>query len=420
MSDEKKKSIRTLLLNHPEDSRPVEDVALAPPLVMSTTYAWREEMLDTEALAQEVLDGGDPSKLPYWFYSRMEEPVACALEEKIALAEGAQAACCFASGMGAISSVFMSLLRQGDEMIAHPTLYGETLSIIEDWLPRMGISCKFIDLNNIDELRGALSPSVKVVHLETPVNPTVTLVDIAAVSRAMKESYSPASLVVDSTFATPFCQRPIDLGADVVVHSLTKNISGFGTSLGGAAAMSAKLRPLIAYHRANFGSVLSAPVAWNMLVHGLPTLVARVCMQQKTARQIAAFLENHPKVEFANWPGLPSHPQHELARKQMIDFDGNFAPGTVMFFNLRAGERELETGRRFLEHIAKNADSVCVAVSLGHTRTLIEHPWSMTHFILPDRAKLEKGVLPGGMRLSIGLEHPDDIIADLDDALNTI
>ena len=420
MTKGKKKSIQTLLLNQPGGYKPSDTSALVPPLVLSTTYAWSPDNLNSEALAQEVLNSGDISRFPFWLYSRMEEPVTSALEEKLAIAEGAEAACVFASGMGAISSVFLSFLRQGDEIIAHPTLYGESHSFIEDWLPRMGIAYKYVDLNDIAALKRAISSKTKVVHCESPNNPIVTLVDISAISRAIKESGVNAKLTVDSTFATPFCQRPLELGADVVIHSMTKNISGFGTSLGGAAICGKELRPVLTYHRANFGAVLSAPVAWNILVFGLPTLAARIKFQQESAGKVAAFLESHPKVKFVNYPGLKSHPQHEIALRQMRDYDGNFAPGTMMFFNLRAHGSDIEAGRKFLARLAEDAQAVCVAVSLGHTRTLVEHPWSMTHFIIPERQKLEKGVLPGGMRLSIGLEHPDDIMADLEEALKAI
>jgi cystathionine beta-lyase/cystathionine gamma-synthase len=224
---------------------------------------------------------------------------------------------------------------------------------------------------------------------------------------------------VDSTFATPFCQRPITLGIDFVVHSLTKGIGGFGTDIGGVVIGPRWSKDMLMLYRKDFGGVLSAKSAWPVLVQGLPTLAVRMRQMQQTAGIVAEYLTTRPELEKIRFPGLPSFPQRELAMRQMVDYDGNFAPGAMIYFVMK-GKTPLDSLKKageLINHIAKNAYCITLAVSLGNIRTLIEHPGSMTHSAIPAEEQLAKGLDPGGIRLSIGLEPSADIISDLGTSL---
>jgi len=227
--------------------------------------------------------------------------------------------------------------------------------------------------------------------------------------------------VVDNTFATPFCQRPIEQGVDFVVHSLTKGIGGFGTDMGGVVIGKKKFRDRILLFRKDFGAVLNTKSAWAILTYGLPTLGLRQRHQIQSATRIAEYLVSHPKIEFVNYPGLKEYKHYEVAKKQMIDFNGNFAPGSLLFFALKGSTpaEAKENGKRFMDYIANNSYTMTLAVSLGHTRTLIEHPASMTHSVVPPEKLIERGIDAGGVRLAIGLENCDDILMDLEIALKS-
>jgi cystathionine beta-lyase/cystathionine gamma-synthase len=369
--------------------------------------------------------GGEPHA-PIYIYDRLDEPVRGMLEENLALAEGSEVGVCFATGMGAISAALGVLSKSGDRIVAHKTLYGCTYSLFANWYPRLGIEVDFVDLRDLDALERALEPSnVEVVYFETPVNPTLDLIDIQAVSevvRRVNRRRDPrvrrVFVVVDNTFATPYAQRPLEHGAQVVVHSLTKNLNGFGTDMGGAVACHSKLQPDLLLYRKDFGAPLAPKSAWPVLVHGLPTLPVRFRRQQETALRVARHLEAHPAVKRVSYPGLPSHPQHELAQRQMRTREGDFAPGTLVYFVLEGDpETACARGARAIDHLAEDALSVTLAVSLGQVRTLVEHPSSMTHAPIPVEDQVAAGIDPGGIRLSLGLEHPDDILQDLDRAL---
>jgi cystathionine beta-lyase/cystathionine gamma-synthase len=264
--------------------------------------------------------------------------------------------------------------------------------------------------------------------MESPVNPTLKLVDLHAVAEiaAAANTGRPADerlhTVVDSTFATPFCQRPITLGIDFVVHSLTKGIGGFGTDIGGVVIGPAWSQDLLLLYRKDFGGVLSAKSAWPVLVQGLPSLVVRMRQMQTSALEVATFLAGRPEIASVAYPGLPGFPQAELARRQMVDYDGNFAPGSMIYFVMRSPTpaEGLAFAERFINHVAKHAYCVTLAVSLGNIRTLIEHPGSMTHSAVPAEEQIAKGLDPGGIRLAIGLEKPADIIRDLQASLESV
>jgi methionine-gamma-lyase len=231
-------------------------------------------------------------------------------------------------------------------------------------------------------------------------------------------------IVVDNTFATPYCQRPLEHGVDLVVHSLTKGIGGFGTELGGVVIGAGGYFNQLMMYRKDFGGVLSPKNAWPILVYGLPTLATRMVNQQKSAMHVAEFLMHQPKIGRVIYPGLANFAQHELAKRQMTTADGTFAPGSMLYFELKGKDGDPKgaaaAAERFVDHVAEKAYTVTLAVSLGQIKTLIENPFSMTHAVVPEEEKLRSGLKPGGIRLSLGLEDWHDIIADLHDALEVV
>ena len=403
---------------------------IVPPISASAAY----RLESAERGAEGFLEFANPefnreAQPPIYIYDRLDEPSRGMLEDNLAVAEGGEACVTFATGMAAIAGALGVLLKTGDTVVAHRTLYGCTWSLLTNWFPRLGIKTVFTDLRDIGRLEEILDadPEVMAIYAETPVNPNLDLIDldaIAAVAARINADRPPRRLVftvVDNTFATPFCQRPLEHGIDVVVHSLTKNIGGFGTDMGGAVIAPRLLEPDLLLYRKDFGGVLSPKAAWPALVYGLPTLALRTERQMKSALAVARHLESHPKIARVVYPGLPSHPQHDLARRQMRDFDGDFAPGILVYFFLTGDAATARAkGARFMDHLATNALAVTLAVSLGQIRTLIEHPASMTHATVPAERHDDAGIDPGGIRLSLGLESAEDIIADLDAALAAI
>lgn len=365
---------------------------------------------------------------PIFIYDRLGEPNKDMLEENLAYIEKGEMAVSFASGMGAISAALGVLTISGDEIITHKTLYGCTFSLLKNWYPRYNIKWSPIDLTDINLVRNSITEKTKVIYFETPANPNMGIININAVRTVVdqfnknRKENDQIYIVIDNTFATPFCQRPIEFGADFVIHSLTKGIGGFGTDMGGIVIGKKKFQDMIQLYRKDFGAVLSAKNAWSILTYGLPSLAVRQRHQINSATRIAEFLNSHPKVDFVNYPGLPGFKYHEIAKKQMIDFNGNFAPGSMIYFVLK-GNNPIETreiGKRFMDYVADKAYTMTLAVSLGHTRTLIEHPASMTHSVVPPEELEIRGIDPGGIRLAIGLENPDDILYDLDESLKKI
>jgi cystathionine beta-lyase/cystathionine gamma-synthase len=381
----------------------------------SATFRLEGAQRGAAGFFQFACDRINPDReVPIYIYDRLDEPTRGMLEENLAAAEGAGCCVTFSTGMAAISAALGVLCQAGDEIVAHRVLYGCTYSLLTNWLPRQSIATRFVDLNDVAAVKAALTDRTRVVYLESPVNPTLDLIDLAALRSAVGDR---AKIVIDNTFATPHGQRPLALGADLVVHSLTKGIGGFGTDMGGAVLGDAELRNLLMMYRKDFGGVLSPKAAWDFLVHGLPTLATRMDNAQKTATKIARWLERHPKIARVSYPGLESFPQAELARRQLVDPRGRFAPGSMIYFELNEAGGDGAAGARMMDFIAQNAYSITLAVSLGQVKTLIEHPFSMTHSVLPEAEKLGGGLHPGGVRLSVGLEDADDLVADLERAL---
>ncbi len=365
------------------------------------------------------------SKAPIYIYDRLGEPNKDMLEENLAYAEQGDIAVTFASGMAAVSGVLGVLTGSGSEIVAHKILYGCTYSLLTNWYPRLKVNVKFVDFSSPAEVKRHISRNTRVLYMESPVNPTLRLVDLKAIADVVREANSRRTdaeriySVVDSTFATPFCQRPLSLGIDFVVHSLTKGIGGFGTDIGGVVIGPQWSRDMLMLYRKDFGGVLPAKSAWPVLVQGLPSLCMRMRQMQATAMKVAEYLTTRPEIECVQYPGLPSFNQAELARRQMVDYDGNFAPGCMIYFVMKGNSPHdaLKRAERLINDIAKRAYCITLAVSLGNIRTLIEHPGSMTHSAIPADEQISKGIDPGGIRLAIGLEKPGDIITDLQRSL---
>jgi cystathionine beta-lyase/cystathionine gamma-synthase len=360
---------------------------------------------------------------PVYIYDRLDEPTRSILEDDLAKAEGGEVCCTFSTGMAAISAALGILLRPGDHLVAFQTIYGCTYSLLTRWLSRLSIATTFCDFTSLEEVRAAIRPETRVLYAETPANPTMAMVDLGALCGLRDEvnAHRPPErrlhVLIDNTFASPYCQRPLEWGADMVMESLTKNIGGFGTDMGGAVACGRAYEEQLFMYRKDFGAVLSPKSAWAILVYGLSTLTLRAKRQIDTAFKVAEFLERHPKIERVCYPGLPSHPQYALAEKQMRSTLGTFAPGTLLYFETREDGAEPARARRLIDWAAQHSYCITLAVSLGNVRTLIEAPGIMTHAALPREAQAQGRIAPNGIRLSFGLEKAEDIIVDLEEGL---
>lgn len=388
---------------------------VVPPLTASTTFRLESVKRAARGFNEFGTFHKEMDGAPIYIYDRLEEPTRGLLESQIASMEGADACLTFASGMAAVSAALGCLLQSGDEVLAHTLLYGCTHSLFTNWYPKLGIKVRRVDFTDAKAVAKAVNSRTRALYFESPVNPTLDLVDLRSIadvaSKANRGRKRRVYTVIDNTFATPFGQRPIEHGIDVALHSLTKNIGGFGTEVGGAVCCSKDVFPLLASYRKDFGGILSPKAAWAILVYGVPTIPLRIKRQQYSAQQVAQHLESHPLVATVRYPGLASFPQHGLALRQMRDFDGGFAPGNMIYFKL--DERKIDAVK-FVDHVAQNAYCVTLAVSLGHTKTLIEMPSGMTHSAYAGSGPMKEN---RGIRLSIGLESPVDIIKDLDASL---
>lgn len=363
--------------------------SLTTPLYQTSTFVFQSAEQGAARFAGEE---------PGYIYSRLGNPTQAALEEKIASLERGEAGLAFGSGMAAISAVLMALVSAGDEIIYGDAIYGCTYDFLHEVIGRYGVLSTPVDCSQPDLVERAITPKTKVLILETPANPTMKMADIPAMAEICHRHG--VTLVVDNTFMSPYLQRPLELGADVVVHSATKYIGGHGDVIAGLAVGCKEFIDMVRMTTLkNVGGIIGPFEAW-LLLRGLKTLHVRLDRHCDNAMKVARFLESHPAVERVYYPGLESHPQYELACRQL---DG---PGGIMAFELKGG---LEAGRRLL-----NSLQLCqVAVSLGDADTLIQHPASMTHAVVPPEARRKMGITDGLVRLSVGLEDASDIIADL-------
>jgi len=340
-----------------------------------------------------------------YIYTRLGNPTVSVLESKVAALEGAEACVATGSGMGAISSCLWTIAGAGRHILADGTLYGCTYALLSHGMSRYGVEVDFIDTTDLDAVRAHLKPNTAAVYLETPANPNLKITDIAAVS-GIAHAFNPEIKVVcDNTFASPALQNPLLLGADVVVHSATKYLNGHGDVIAGFVAGRADfISDVRMFGLKDMTGAVMDPFAAFLILRGLKTLELRMARHCENAAKVAAYLAQHPAVEKVFYPGLKEHPGHEVAARQMKDFGG------MVSFEVKGGK---SAGMKLVNSL----DMITVAVSLGDAESLIEHPASMTHSAYTAEELVEAGIAPGLIRLSLGLENAEDIIADLDQAL---
>lgn len=340
-----------------------------------------------------------------YIYTRIGNPTIRELEDAVARLEHGFGGIATASGMAAVNIVYQAFLRPGKHMIGHHSLYGPSRNVIENHYSKFGITSSFVDATHEENVLKAIRPETALIFLETPSNPSIEITDIAAICRIAHEHQIP--VCVDNTFCSPYLQNPLDLGADIVLHSMTKFINGHADIVAGIIVPKTKelyqlLRPLMVI----MGSNMDPHQAW-LTRRGLKTLGIRIERAQENSIKVADFLESHPKVEWVKYPGLHSHPQYELAKRQMR------GPGAMISFELKGG---FLAGQIMMDHVKL----ALLAVSLGGIETLIQHPASMTHSKLSASAKAAAGISDGLVRLSVGIENAQDIIADLSQALDKV
>ncbi len=394
MSDSKKQAgFATRAIHHAYDPYAGHG-SLNPPLYLSSTYTFPTIADGAARFAGEQAG---------YVYSRVGNPTTALLEERIANLEGGEAALVTASGQGATTSLLWTLLQPGDEVIADQTLYGCTYAFFHKGLEKYGVRIRHVDLSDPKNLERALTPATRVVFFESPANPNMRLVDIAAVAAIAREHKIWS--VIDNTYCTPYLQRPLALGADFVIHSATKYLGGHGDLLAGAiVGPKVMLDEVRAVGIKDLtGAVLSSQDAF-LVLRGLKTLALRMERHSASAQRLAEYLEAHPKVAIVRYPGLKSFAQFDLAQRQMR------LPGGMIAFELKAG---IEAGIRFMDQL----QLFTRAVSLGDAESLAQHPASMTHAVYTPEERAEHQISDGLIRLSVGLEDAEDLLADLDQAL---
>ena len=370
--------------------------AISVPIYQSSTFAFKSAKHGAALFAGEE-EG--------YVYTRLGNPTQAALEREMAFLEGAEAGLAFASGMAAISAVILFLCRAGDNLVSGDTVYGGTHNLYKETLPLWNIEAREVDATNLENIEAAIDERTRLIFIETPANPTLDIVDIAGTAEIGKKYGIP--VVVDNTFATPYLQQPLKLGADIVIHSATKYIGGHGDTVAGVVVGKKDfIDELRAKIIRDLGAIISPLNAW-LLLRGLKTLPVRMDRHCANALEVAKYLSLHPKVNWVRYPGLTTHPQHELAKRQMTNFGG-----MVTF--------EVKGGRKAGEKVMDNVGLFTLAVSLGDCDSLIEHPASMTHSTYSEEELAEVGISEGMIRISVGLEDPADLIADLKYALSKI
>ena len=390
----KKQGINTRLVHAGFHGDPTGAVTV--PIYQTSTFAFRN------AEHGAALFGGADDG---YIYTRLGNPTIKALEECVGELENGQRGIATSSGMGAVSVVYLALLEKGAHLVSTASVYGPSRGLVEKHLSRFGVEATFVDTTDAANVRKALRPNTRLVYIETPSNPAMQVTDVQAVAGIAHAHGCP--LVVDNTFASPYLQKPLDLGADVALHSVTKFINGHADIVGGivvakTAEMDRRLRPLMIALGCNMD-----PHQAYLVYRGLKTLGIRIERAQIGALEIARWLEARPEVDWVRYIGLPSHPQHELAKRQMSGF------GTMISFELKGG---LEAGRTVMD----NVRLATLVVSLGGVETLIEHPASMTHAGMSREARLEAGITDGLVRYSTGIEDVEDLVADLEQAFAAI
>jgi methionine-gamma-lyase len=368
--------------------------ALDTPIYQSTTFA----SVNSDEMAAVYGE-----EKPGYMYTRYGNPTIHALEEKLAALEAGEAALAFSSGMAAISSAILGYVKAGDHVVAARSLYGAAYNFLNRKLPALGASATFIQSTRVEDFEKGLRPNTKLIYIETPSNPILEVLDIASLAQLARSRGIPS--MIDNTFASPALQQPIPLGITVVVHSATKYLCGHGDAMGGAViGPQAYIDNLSREIIRDFGGVISPFNAW-LILRGIRTLHLRMPAHCSNAQKIAEFLVRHPKVERVNYPGLPKHPGHDVAKKQMKAF------GAMISFEVKGG---YEGGKKVMDRVKIFAR----AASLGDTRSLIVHSASTSHRAVPRDQRLAIGISDGLVRLSVGVEAVEDLIADLEQALD--
>ncbi len=362
------------------------------PLYLTSSYIFE----DAEDMRASFADEKERN-----IYSRYSNPNSSEFVEKICQMEDAERGYAFATGMSAVFSTFAALLDSGDHVVSCQSIFGSTQTLFKNILPKWNISTSYFRINEIERIESLIQPNTKILYAESPTNPAVDILDLELLGDIAKKHN--LIFIVDNCFATPYLQQPIKFGADLVIHSATKLIDGQGRVLGGVTVGNAELIQKIYLFSRNTGPALSPFNAW-ILSKSLETLPVRVEKHCDNALKIAEFLENHDKVNFVKYPFLKSHPQHELAKKQM-----KFG-GSIVAFEIKGG---IDAGRNFLNSIKL----LSLSANLGDTRSIVTHPASTTHAKLSEEDRLKTGISGGLIRVSVGLEHPEDIINDLKQAL---
>jgi len=335
-------------------------------------------------------------------YTRFRSPSEAELGKKVALLENGEAGIALGSGLGAISTAIMTLVKGGDHIVASDVLYGCTLTFIDDILSDYGVELTLVDTTDYDAVKEAMQPNTKIVYLETPCNPILRITDIERISEIAHDHG--AQVLVDSTFASPYIQNPLDLGADVVIHSATKYLSGHGNVVAGVIVGSEEfIRKVRMPHLQTLGAVISPFDAW-LVMQGMKTLELRMERHCENGMKVAEFLNEHPAVEKVYYPGLPEHPQHDIAKKQMNGFGG------MISFDLKDG---FEAGKALMNSV----EMISLATSLGNVDSLIQHSPSMSHFDMTPEERAAVGINEGQVRLSVGVENVEDILSDLEASL---
>lgn len=366
---------------------------LVEPIIPAVAYAFPDS--DTAAKVVSGIKEGV-------YYGRYGNPTLFTLEEKIASLEGGEAALGVSSGMAAISTALMAFLSQGDHIVITKDLYGGTYNFLINIADRYGIEYDFVDCQRLDEIESRITSNTKAIYIETPSNPLLTILDIQKIAEISTKYQIP--LIVDNTFMSPYLQNPLELGADIVIHSATKYLNGHGDVIAGFVVGKSEM---ITFMRkkimGDLGQVLSSWDAF-LILRGLKTLGVRMERHCKNALEIARFLENHPLIERVYYPGLSSHPQYELAKKQMKNMGG------IVSFEVKGG---IKAAKQFIDSLKL----IITSFSLGDPETLVQHPASMTHSSIPAEEREKFGITDGLIRLSVGLEDVSDLINDLESAL---
>lgn len=366
------------------------------PIFTTSSYTF-----ESAAQAAARFSGAEPG----YIYSRFTNPTVTAFQDRLAILEGGEACVATSSGMSAILATFLTLLQQGDHLVSSKAIFGATTQLVKKYLSRCGIEHSFVPQADLKAWEAAIKKNTRLLYLETPSNPLTEIADIAALAK-LAHAHN-CLLVVDNCFCTPALQRPLDLGADIVIHSATKYLDGQGRAIGGAVIGTQKLvgEEVFTFLR-TAGPCMSPFNAWVFL-KGLETLSLRMQAHSRNALALAQWLENHPKVERVYYPGLKSHPQHELAAKQQSDSGG------IVAFEVKGGQKEAWK-------TVDGTQLLSITANLGDTKTTITHPATTTHAKLTDDEKIAAGITPNLLRIAVGLEHVDDLKADLEQSLKNI